>query len=631
MLVDGIQSAPALSMIRVLLSVILLLLSACSVAPQVDELERGLTATTMSTDLSELRVTTLNVFGPGFTKSRDATDCAGKCGEGCELGCEDKFYGLAHSIADSRSDIVILNEADVFTDRVDYNLPERLASVLSILTTQRWYWAFEQSCDLPGGYGNGLLSTAPITDIYVLELDGVAKTEPCYDVENPQRPEQRTALTAKTHGLVVIGVHLDHRDEATRDSELAIVLEQIDPRQPTIIAGDLNEGSSILDRHFSSDQFVDATITVDSTFKNGTKIDHIVFSGPLTPKHGDAGLPIAYTTDPGASSDHLAVTAVLQRQWTHGVVLETSSTGAPSDLLLYEPLGGRLGRGLGQLFRSWDGARLSARGSSNSWRSTWHTIIPGDFDGDGKHNDLLFYDRSRGQAEFYRVSPEGEMHLLRATNGWRRTWDAIIPVDLPSTRHTDLLFWDADGGTNGRGLGSLYYVYDTAQWSFIRDFRTWRPQWDRIVAGDFDGDRRTDDLFFYQENGVAAFLALEETVDDGVWARTLSSNPDVPTGAEQIVALDFGSSRHSDLLFYDRQGGQSGRGRGDLYSVSGLARVRQELRRDTWRPSWEFIVSGDFNDDGRRNELLFYDRSEDEWEIYTIGAAGEMTLIAGEA
>ena len=92
-----------------------------------------------------------------------------------------------------------------------------------------------------------------------------------------------------------------------------------------------------------------------------------------------------------------------------------------SDLLFYDPTTGQ-----GE-FYSTDGAgNADLLKNYRNWRTTWSMIVPGDFNGDG-FTDLLFYDPAAGQGEFYSTDGGGNLALLKASDGWRRTWSIIEP------------------------------------------------------------------------------------------------------------------------------------------------------------------------------------------------------------
>lgn len=93
--------------------------------------------------------------------------------------------------------------------------------------------------------------------------------------------------------------------------------------------------------------------------------------------------------------------------------------------------------------------RIQVDNDSEFMRKTWDIIVPGNFGSNSGNTDLLFYDRTSGQAEFHFVYPAGNMGSIGALNtGWRKTWDQIVPGDFDNDKLTDLLLYDK---TNGVG------------------------------------------------------------------------------------------------------------------------------------------------------------------------------------
>ena len=251
-------------------------------------------------------------------------------------------------------------------------------------------------------------------------------------------------------------------------------------------------------------------------------------------------------------------------------------------------------------------ARL--RGHSN-WRDSWHSIVPGDFGGDG-HTDLLFYDRSAGIGEFYTTDGSGGITLLRSQPNWRTTWDIIVPGDFGGSGRTDLLFYDRETGTG------QFYATDGGAIHELRTYTNWRTSWDSIIPGDFGGDGHTDLLFYNRSAGVGEFY----TTDGSGGITLLRSQPNWRTTWDIIVPGDFEGSGRTDLLFYDRETGT-----GQFYATDGGA--IHELRTYTnWRTSWDSIIPGDFGGDCH-TDLLFYNRSAGVGEFYTTDGSGGITLL----
>ena len=75
------------------------------------------------------------------------------------------------------------------------------------------------------------------------------------------------------------------------------------------------------------------------------------------------------------------------------------------------------------------------------WRQSWRTIVPGNFGGSA-HTDLLFYDPSLGQGEFWTTDGQGGIGQPRLHEGLRPSWRQIVPGEFGGGVHTDLLFYE---------------------------------------------------------------------------------------------------------------------------------------------------------------------------------------------
>jgi len=241
-------------------------------------------------------------------------------------------------------------------------------------------------------------------------------------------------------------------------------------------------------------------------------------------------------------------------------------------------------------------ARL--RGQSN-WRNSWHSIIPGNFGGDG-HTDLLFYDQGAGVGEFYTTDGSGGITLLRSQPSWRTTWDIIVPGNFGGNGYTDLLFYDRDTGT------AQFYATDGGAIHLLSTFTNWRTSWDLIIPGDFGGDGHTDLLFYDRRAGQGEFY----TTNGSGGITLLRTWTNWRTTWDIIVPGQFGGDSRTDLLFYDRAARH-----GEFYKTDGRGGIVQLKLYDGWRNTWTFIISGDFAA-GSASDLLFYDRSAGRGEFY---------------
>jgi hypothetical protein len=91
---------------------------------------------------------------------------------------------------------------------------------------------------------------------------------------------------------------------------------------------------------------------------------------------------------------------------------------------------------------------------NTNWRDSWDIILSGNFSAEtrdasqgGGFSDLLFYDRSTGEIEIYKMDGAGHLDRLVRRHTMRRSWDIIIPGNWggPSA-YTDLLCYDRSAG-----------------------------------------------------------------------------------------------------------------------------------------------------------------------------------------
>jgi hypothetical protein len=182
--------------------------------------------------------------------------------------------------------------------------------------------------------------------------------------------------------------------------------------------------------------------------------------------------------------------ASFSEQWTHVVSGRFTDPFRPNriQLLLYDATTGTgefyatNGRGSLDLIRRHTGL---PRSLTKIIAGRFVPNIPG----------LLFYDASAGTGEFHVVDADGNMNLTRSFDNWRTTWHTIITGNFSNGPLDDLLFYD-----KGAGVGEFYKVHDRAQMTQLNFHDTWRHSWQHIVSGQFLQNSPFDGLLFYEEN-----------------------------------------------------------------------------------------------------------------------------------
>jgi endonuclease/exonuclease/phosphatase family metal-dependent hydrolase len=210
---------------------------------------------------------------------------------------------IAKVIADSKPDIVALQEVDVHTDRSGKTLHQ--AEELARLSGMKSFFA--KGIDYGGGeYGVAILSRYPILETNRYPLTTVAGTngEPrVLATALLQLPGNRKVLMACTH--------LDaQRGDTNRQVQIREVMDILSKQPyPVIVAGDLNapENSSVintLDQHFSrSCTDCGFTIPVENPRRC---IDFVAFTPGKFETVSHTVIQEKY------ASDHLPVNAVLR-------------------------------------------------------------------------------------------------------------------------------------------------------------------------------------------------------------------------------------------------------------------------------------------------------------------------------
>ena len=234
---------------------------------------------------------------------------------------------------------------------------------------------------------------------------------------------------------------------------------------------------------------------------------------------------------------------------------------------------------------------------NGKWRSNWHIILSGNFGGSW-FSDLLFYDKSSGEGEFYISDGHGNISKLGNTHKrWRKSWDTIIPGNFGGNGFTDLLFYD-----NSRGEGEFYTSDGNGRIRRLGNIhRGWRKTWDIIIPGNFGGNGFTDLLFYDREKGEGEFYTSD---GNGRIRRLGNTHRGWRKSWKFIIPGNFGRSGFTDLLFYDPT-----RGEGDFYTSDGNGNIHTlgNTHKD-WRRGWDMIVSGNYGRTRNHMDLLFYDK-----------------------
>ena len=262
---------------------------------------------------------------------------------------------------------------------------------------------------------------------------------------------------------------------------------------------------------------------------------------------------------------------------------------------------------------------LVVEGPANVQVPGWAQLVPMNFGGGSTPNGLLAYDRLNGTGQFYGVRPDGTLTPVGALKGgWRKSWDLIVAGRFAVGMERDgLLFYDRERGE------AEFYSFEWRSDTFTQLGTTqkgWRKTWTKIVPGRFGLARAYSDLLLYDpERGELEFLVAnpQQPIRSGLLKG-------VRRTWTHVVPGTFSDSGLTDLLFYDR-----GAGLGEFYTVPEPGSLRLLAQHGDWQRTWSHIVSGFFYT-GQGKDLVFYDRDSGASETYTTDGEGDLTLISEE-
>jgi uncharacterized repeat protein (TIGR03803 family) len=240
-------------------------------------------------------------------------------------------------------------------------------------------------------------------------------------------------------------------------------------------------------------------------------------------------------------------------------------------------------------------------GFGYAWGASGDIPVVGDFDGDGK-TDIAVYRPSTGV--WYIVSSSTGTGYAYA---WGAGGDMPVTGDFDGDHKTDIAVYRPSTGvwyivSSSTGTGYAY---------------AWGAVGDMPVTGDYDGDGKTDIAVYRPSTGV--WYVVQSSTGNG-FAHTWGAIDDVP------VAGDYDGDGKTDIAVYRPSTGvwyivPSTTGNGFAY---------------TWGASGDVPVVGDFDGDGK-TDIAVYRPSTGVWYIvashtetlvaYTWGVAGDIPIL----
>jgi hypothetical protein len=232
---------------------------------------------------------------------------------------------------------------------------------------------------------------------------------------------------------------------------------------------------------------------------------------------------------------------------------------AIEDVLVYRPNDGGYAKWYGAAAISPAFAYQPGRfvdGQAGSWRDV--AMVPGDFDGDGNADVLVYNPRDGRFAKWYGSSAVGsafDFQPTRVAGGGSPGWDriAMVPADFDGDRKTDVLVYRPEDGAfakwYSRSDGARSPDFDYQPASAAGGLR---GAWSGVVMlpADFDGDGRTDILIYRPESARYEKWYAGSSQPSPVFDVQPSVLFDADWHWIEMLPADFNGDRRTDFLVY---------------------------------------------------------------------------------
>jgi hypothetical protein len=229
-----------------------------------------------------------------------------------------------------------------------------------------------------------------------------------------------------------------------------------------------------------------------------------------------------------------------------------------------------------------DGAQLAWHSAGNTQGfgnllDGSHAIYDGDFDGDGKREELFYYE---GNGDWWMAHSDGQ------TFAWHKAG-------------------------NTAGFGNLL---DASH---------------RVLVGDFDKDGKTDVLFHYAGDG-AWWMGISDGSQLAWHQAGTTANSHLLDWSHRLEVADFDGDGRADVLAYDEASGDWSVGHSDGAQLTWHVAGNTAGYGNLADPS-RLLFVGDYDGDGKREPLFYYNGDGNWWMSRSDGTSLTWTNAANTA
>jgi len=241
----------------------------------------------------------------------------------------------------------------------------------------------------------------------------------------------------------------------------------------------------------------------------------------------------------------------------------------------------------------------------------WTVVGVGDFTANGL-SDLVYYNASLGVTEIELLNGNTIAGGGVITNNpFERdpAWTVVGVGDFNANGFSDLVYYNATLGVaeidflNGNtSVGGGVITNSPFEGS---------PSWTVVGVGDFNGDGKSDLVYYNATPGVTEIEFLNGNT--GVGGGVITNSPFEGSPGWTVVGVgDFNDNGKSDLVYYNAALGVT-----EIEFLNGTANAGGGVITNNpfeGSPGWTVVGVGDFNGDGK-NELVYYNAALGVTEI----------------
>jgi hypothetical protein len=249
--------------------------------------------------------------------------------------------------------------------------------------------------------------------------------------------------------------------------------------------------------------------------------------------------------------------------------------------------------------------------SNNGFRATWDQIVPGDFLGNGR-DEALLYDQGAGEADVVAFASNGKATLDGQNPHFRTTWNIIVPVDYLGDGQDRALFYDHNAGD-----ADVLTFNKQGKESNDAENPTFGKSFDLIVAGNFLEKGQQQQVLAYDRNAGEGDVY---TIDSGGKLTRKATNSGWRKTWDTIVVGDFLGNGKDQVMLYDSAGGEA-----DLVAFDSIGNESLDGQNPGFGNAWNLIVAGAFLGNGR-DQAVVYDQKAGEGDLIAFNNHGIVSL-----